>query len=320
MPQRPSTPSGARQPGAADGNKYQAEDQVVVWESGNTGWTAGTVVNTKGSSDNARTCCVRYGPRNKEHLFKCRIKRLQVTVSGGASAALGQAQAQATAPSRPRPAPAPSSYGTGPFIAVIISVSLPHLSLPTLRAMSPTRDAEDDFTVVRQCGSRQPAAATLLRSTPSTLIQFAPATHPPRSHQQTAPNPNVGPPHASLYCPVDRSGPVHIVDLLTAVPGHPALSYTLPGPGSRSGRVHDGSSPMSRDTSSRTAPDTPTPDSSAEGASDDQVDDPPDDLFLRHVPKTTLSDYHPRRTTGGDYRPLSMLGTSHLAAAAACCS
>jgi hypothetical protein len=33
MPQRPPTPTGARQPGAADGNVYKAGDQVVVWES-----------------------------------------------------------------------------------------------------------------------------------------------------------------------------------------------------------------------------------------------------------------------------------------------
>jgi hypothetical protein len=55
--------------------------------------------------------------------------------------------------------------------------------------------------------------------------------------------------------------------------------------------------------------------SEAGGANDDEEDDPADaDLVLRLAPQRTLSDYHPRRTTGGDYGPLPELGRSLLPA------
>ncbi|RYN49032.1 hypothetical protein AA0114_g6844 [Alternaria tenuissima] len=178
--------------------------------------------------------------------------------------------------------------------------------------MPSTGDEGDDrFDVAHQYGGRPLGAADLLRSAPATN------SNPPRNYQQTVPNPNSGRTYGNVSCPMrpDPQAPVHIIKLLTPGPGHSA--FMLPG----AGRIHDASSAMSRDTSSQSLALTPSPSEShaaipgtstvgskAADASDDEDKDPADaDLFLRHVPQSTLSDYHPRRTTGGDYGPLREL-------------
>ncbi|RYN20717.1 hypothetical protein AA0113_g12264 [Alternaria arborescens] len=178
--------------------------------------------------------------------------------------------------------------------------------------MPPTSDEGDDrFDVAHQYGSHPLGPAGLLRSAPATNSSL------PRNYQQTAPNPDLGPTYGNVSCPMrpDPQAPVHIIRLLTPGPGHPA--FMLPG----AGRIHDASSAMSRDTSSQSLALTPSPSEShavipgtstvgskAADASVDEDKDPADaDLFLRHVPQSTLSDYHPRRTTGGDYGPLREL-------------
>jgi hypothetical protein len=88
-------------------------------------------------------------------------------------------------------------------------------------------------------------------------------------------------------------------------------------------RVRDGALAMSRDTSSQgyamtiapspseslaAMPPTSTMGSRTGGTSDHEDEDSSEpDFFLRHEPRSTLSEYYPCRTTGGDYGPMPEL-------------